>query len=110
MLVVFTNKSGGTVDMFEKAALNLIKLMGRREAVPSAISAQELPEALDTLQRALIEIEQIEKAVQAEPESDDDEEEEDKPQPIAMGARAFPLIELIQQTIKDGSYLMWDYK
>lgn len=107
MLVVFTNKSGGTVDMFEKAAFELIKLMGRREAVPSAISAEDLPEALATLKAALVEISQAEK--EAEQEIEDDEDE-DKPQPIGMSARAFPLVELIEQTIKDGSFLMWDYQ
>lgn len=107
MLVVFTNKSGGTVDMFEKAALELIKLMGCREAVPSAISAEDLPAALETLQNALVEVLKEEQAAEQE---NDDEEEDDKPQPIGMGARAFPLTELIKQTIKDGSFLMWDYQ
>jgi len=107
MLVVFTNKSGGTVEMFEKSALELIKLMGCREAVPSAISADKLPTALETLQNALVEIRKEEQA--AEQESDDEEEDE-KSQPIGMGARAFPLTELMKQTIKDGSFLMWDHK
>lgn len=107
MLVVFTNKSGGTVEMFEKAALELIKLMGCREAVPSAISAEDLPTALETLQTALLDIRKEEQAAE---QDNDDEEEDDKPQPVGMGARAFPLTELIKQTIKDGSFLMWDHR
>ena len=111
MLVVFTNKSGGTVQMFEKAALELIKLMGRREAVPSAISAEDLPEALETLRSALLEISQTELAEEQETEREEQEEdEEQQPKPIGMSTRAFPLTELIQQTIKEGSYLMWDYQ
>lgn len=107
MLVVFTNKSGGTVEMFEKAALELINLMGRREAVPSAISEEDLPVALETLQNALVEISQAEKEAELEK---DDEEDDDAPRPIGMSARAFPLTELMKQTIKDGSFLMWDYQ
>ena len=107
MLVVFTNKSGGTVEMFEKAALELIKLMGRREAVPSAISAEDLPEALETMSNALHEMAQIEAAEEQEA---DQEEDEDRPAPIGLNTRAFPLTELIKQTIKEGSFLMWDYK
>lgn len=110
MLVVFTNKSGGTVEMFEKAALELIKLMGRREAVPSAISAEDLPEALDTMRQALAEMAQLEQAEEAEAELEDQEEDEDQPKPIGMSTRAFPLTELMKQTIKEGSFLMWDYK
>lgn len=108
MLVVFTNKSGGTVEMFEQAAIALIKLMGRREAVPSAISAEDLPEALETLQASLAEIKKEEQA--AEQESELDEDEEDTPKPLGMSTRAFPLVELMQQSIKDGSYLMWDHR
>ena len=110
MLVVFTNKSGGTVEMFEKAALELIKLMGRREAVPSAISAEDLPEALETMKQALAELAQAEQAEAAEVELEEQEDDEDQPKPIGMSTRAFPLTELIKQTIKEGSFLMWDYK
>ena len=110
MLVIFTNKSGGTVDMFEKPALELIKLMGRREAVPSAISAEDLPEALETLQNALIEVSQAEKEAEEAAEQEDNDDDDDSPQPIGMSARAFPLVELMKQTIKDGSFLMWDYQ
>lgn len=107
MLVKFTNKSGGTVDMFEKTALELIKMMGRREAVPSAISKEDLPGALSQLEKELARIEQTE---QAEPEDDlDESEDEAKPKQVGIGLRAFPLIELIKQSIKDDSFLMWDY-
>lgn len=107
MLVKFTNKSGGTVDMFEKTALELIKMMGRRESVPSAISKEDLPGALSQLEKELARIEQTE---QAEPEDDlDESEDEAKPKQVGIGLRAFPLIELIKQSIKDDSFLMWDY-
>ncbi|MGB1311602.1 MAG: DUF1840 family protein [Leucothrix sp.] len=109
MLVVFTNKSGGTVEMFEKPALELINLMGRREAVPSAISAEDLPEALETLQKSLAEINASEKEEAAAKEAMDEEEDDDTPKAVGMSARAYPLTELIKQTIKDGSFLMWDY-
>lgn len=107
MLVVFTNKNGATVEMFEKAALALIKLMGCREAVPSAIKAEDLPKALETLQNALAEVKKEEEAAEQEDELDDDE---DKPKSIGMSTRAFPLIELMQHSVKHGSYLMWDHR
>lgn len=110
MLVVFTNKSGGTVEMFEKAALALIKLMGRREAVPSAITAENLPEALETLNKALVEMDLAEQALEKKDAIDEQDEEEGQPKPVGISTRAYPLTELIKQTIKDGSYLMWDYR
>ena len=110
MLVVFTNKSGGTVEMFEKAALALIKLMGRREAVPSAITAENLPEALETLNKALVEMDLAEQVLEKKDAIDEQDEEEGQPKPVGISTRAYPLTELIKQTIKDGSYLMWDYR
>lgn len=114
MLVVFTNKSGGTVDMFEKSALELIKLMGRRQAVPSAISKEDLPEALSHLQKELAHIEQLEQEAIEEEGVENNEvdaaDDEDKPKPIGMSIRAYPLIELIKQSIKNDSFLMWDYR
>lgn len=107
MLVVFTNKNGGTVEMFEKSALALIKLMGRREAVPSAIPAEDLPIALETLQNSLTEVKKQEKAAEQESELDNDD---DIPKPVGMSTRAFPLLELMQQSVKDDSYLMWDHR
>ncbi len=107
MLVVFTNKSGGTVDMFEAVATDLIKLMGCRNAVPSAISAEDLPEALSTLQSGLIELNELNNDEQNDTENDD---EEAKARPVGLSLRAHPLIELIQQSITEKSFLMWDYK
>lgn len=108
MLVVFTNKSGGTVEMFEKVALDLIKMMGRRPAVPSAISAEDLPEALQSLQHALKALEQSE-AEKAAANEDDASEDEDAPKSVGIGVRAYPLMELMQHAIDNQSFLMWDY-
>ena len=105
MLVVFTNKSGGTVDMFEEVATDLIKLMGRRNAVPSAISAEDLPLALSTLKGALIELNNLNND-----EQEDVDEEEETAKPVGLSLRAHPLIELIEQSISEESFLMWDFK
>lgn len=106
MLVAFTNKSGGTVDMFEEVATDLIKLMGRREAIPSAINAEDLPEALSTLKSALAELNNIEVPEQEENEDDDESVEKT----VGLSTRAHPLIELIEQSISEESFLLWDYK
>jgi len=105
MLVVFTNKSGATVEMFEKVALDLIKLMGRREAIPSAISTEDLPKALETLQAGLKQISGVDPEQNKQDDTDDD-----APKPIGLSTRAYPLLELMQQTIQDQSFLMWDYR
>lgn len=104
MLVVFTNKSGSTIDMFEEVATDLIKLMGRRNAVPSAINAEDLPEALTALKSSLAELDNLDNNEQ------ESEDEESTAKTVGLSTRAHPLIELIQQSISDDSFLMWDFK
>lgn len=105
MLVVFTNKSGGTVEMFESIALEIIKRMGRREAVPSAISKEDLPGALAQLQGEIARITQ-EESTNQDANSDGD----DTPKSVGLSTRAYPLIQLIEQSVSDDSFLMWDYR
>jgi len=107
MLVVFTNKSGGTVEMFEKVALEMIKMMGRRQAVPSAISAEDLPAALQSLQQELKALEQA--AAEETEDADNSTEDEDAPKQVGISIRAYPLIELMKHAIDNQSFLMWDY-
>lgn len=102
MLVVFTNKSGGTVEMFEDIAMELIKLMGRREAVPSAISKEDLPAALAQLKDELARLDP--------PAAKDAPDDEDQPKSVGLSTRAFPLIELMEHAAGSDSFLMWDYK
>jgi glucose-6-phosphate isomerase len=107
MLVVFTNKSGGTVEMFEKVALEMIKMMGRRQAVPSAISAEDLPAALQSLQQELKALEQA--AAEETEDADSTTDDEDAPKQVGISIRAYPLIELMKHAIDNQSFLMWDY-
>jgi hypothetical protein len=53
MLIKFKSLAHGDVIMFGDVALQLIKLMGRRGTVPSAINPEDIPEALESLQQAL---------------------------------------------------------
>jgi glucose-6-phosphate isomerase len=109
MLVVFTNKSGGTVEMFEKVALEMIKMMGRRQAVPSAISAEDLPAALQSLQQELKALEQAAAEETEDADSTTDDEDAPKQVGISISIRAYPLIELMKHAIDNQSFLMWDY-
>jgi hypothetical protein len=43
MLVTFKSRAHADVIMFGEVALKLIKLMGRRETVPSAIRPEDIP-------------------------------------------------------------------
>lgn len=101
MLVTFESEVG-RITLFGDIAVQLIRMMGRTGAVPSALLASEIPAALANLRRALDAAEQA-----AEQESGDEEETGKRP-PVSMRQRAFPLIKLLEDAAREGSDVMWE--
>ena len=100
MLVIFSNRLSGDITMFGDVAVQLLKLMGHSGTVPSALSAEDVPAALATLQNAMADIESL-------PEADLTQNEEDQVVSVSLAHRALPLIEMLQTSARDKSYLMW---
>jgi hypothetical protein len=88
--------------MFGDVALRLIKLMGRRETVPSAIEPEDIPQALKML-RAGVAAEDA-AAKEDETENSDNEKEE----VVSVHNRALPLIELLQAAHEENVPVMWE--
>ena len=102
MLVTFSNRLSGDITMFGDIAVQLLKLMGHSGTVPSALSAEDVPAALAKLQNAIDDIEPL-------PESDLLQNEEEQGATVSLAHRAMPLIEMLQTSARDKSYLMWAY-
>jgi len=102
MLVTFESKVG-RVTMFGDIAVQLIRMMGRTGTVPSALLAQDVPEALANLKRGLEEAGDAN--VEATPE-----EEDDKPgkAPLSLRVRAFPLIKLLEDSARQECDVLWE--
>ena len=105
MLITFSCKAHASVTMFGEVGLQFIKMLGHSGAIPGAIDASEVPQALNNL-RAAIAAEQS-KPVEQE-KADDDSEEEVVEAPVNIGSRAFPLVELLKAAIKDECEVMWE--
>jgi len=102
MLITFKTRAYADVTMFGDVALRLIKLMGRRETVPSAIEPEDIPQALKML-RAGVAAEDA-AAKEDETENSDDEKEE----VVSVHNRALPLIELLQAAHEENVPVMWE--
>ena len=61
-----------------------------------------MPTALANLQNALADIELL-------PEDDASQNEEEQGATVSLAHRAMPLIEMLQTSARDKSYLMWAY-
>lgn len=99
MLITFRSKAWANVTMFGDVALTLLRMMGHSGTVPSALLAKDIPAALESLRRNL------DAAPPAPPQADDDPDAEP---PVALGKRAYPLIQMLEASAKKGADVLWD--
>ena len=99
MLVTFTCNAHENITMFGNIALRLLKMMGQSGTVPSALLAENVPEALERLTAA---IEQEKQKPQSTRQSDDDEEQE-----VSLVHRALPLIDLLKDAATHKCSVLW---
>ncbi len=103
MLVTFKSDAYADIMMFGDAAHRLLKMMGHSGTIPSAILADDIPAALDRLERAIDE----EKSRTQPPDSQSVDGDPDD-QTINLTYRAIPLIELLTAAAKKHCDVMWD--
>jgi hypothetical protein len=97
MLVTFSTDAYADITMFGDVAINLLKMMGHSGTVPSAIMAEDIPEALKRLTAA------INAANKSEPLK---EVGTDEPG-VSMSNRAIPLLNLLAAAAKAKKNVMW---
>ena len=97
MLVTFTTDAYADITMFGDDALEMLKMMGHSATVPSAILANDVPEALRKLTAAV----KVKTATQPVEVADEDEP------PVSLSHRALPLINLLTAAANTGSDVIW---
>ena len=107
MLVTFRSQAYSNITMFGDVAVKLLTMMGHSGTVPGAILAEDVPEALDHLKKALTEDRSASVATAAENDKDQ-EEEESKEIPVSLAQHAFPLLELLKAAAKAQRDVMWE--
>lgn len=98
MLVTFHTKAYADITMFGEVAVRLLKMMGLSGTVPSALTPEDIPAALEKLHAALKRQEQA-----AYPPAANDDEPA-----VSLAHRAAPLIALLQAAQAADTEVMWD--
>lgn len=112
MLVRFKSDVGGFTS-FGDVAVKLLRMTGHSGTVPGAIPAEDIPRALSKLEEAL--------AAEAQNQAPDQEQasseaahggardgDADREPPVSLNQRAFPLLELLRDAVREECGIMWD--
>jgi hypothetical protein len=102
MLVTFQTQAYPDITMFGEIAIKLLKLMGHSGAVPSAIDAADIGNALQNLRQGIAR----EEAVASEKPDSAAQNEDEEPH-VGLTARAFPLIEMLEAAEEEQVPVMW---
>lgn len=102
MLVRFKSVATGSITMFGDVAVQLIRMLGASGTIPGAISAGEIPQAAQRLREHLQTQESAAPTPNAKPASDEDEV------PVALSARAVPLLDLLARAAAANADVMWE--
>lgn len=97
MLVKFESNAAADITMFGDDAKHLLSIIGHSGAIPSALQAQDLPAALQKLEKAV--------AVNKAADTAQDPDEEFKP---GLSQRALPLIQMLKKAIEMDADVMWE--
>ncbi len=101
MLVTFSCDAYENITLFGDVAKHLLTLMGHSGAVPGALLAQDVPEALAGLKKAI--------ASQKSQPSSQALDKHDEPE-VSLVHRALPLIALLESAVSAKCNVMWDYR
>lgn len=99
MLVTFSSDAYADITLFGDVAEHMLNMMGHSGAVPGAILAEDVPEALERLRRGVAD--QMALAVEDVDRDEDDEEH------VSLSHRALPLIDLLEAAARENSNVMW---
>jgi len=104
MLVKFNSSETGELIMFAETAHQLFAAMGKEGTARGTFTAEEMLPAAQKLRMA------VERGVANTAGNIGKEEEEGGEQPIALGQRAWPFIEMLERTARRGSKgnIIWE--
>jgi hypothetical protein len=99
MLYKFKSKAGGDVIMLELAGRQMLAMIGKPPDVKGILLPEQMPAAKAALEEAIT----LEEALSAEPR----EHEDQKNEGISLRMRAWPLITLMDHSLKANVPITW---
>lgn len=116
MLVRLTSSASGEIIMFAKDARQLFEVVGKGRTARGVFTKEELPEAMAKLRHAVAEEKQALREAEhkarregiVEEDARDDEEHKSGRAGIHLGQRAHPLLKMMEYTLKEEGFILWE--
>lgn len=121
MLIKLTSNTSGEMIMMTEHAHCLFKIIGKECTARGVFLTEQLPEALEKLHRAVNDEKQVLHEAERRMRENHEEEDEDPEEKAAreeeymagrigvhLGQRAQPLINLMEWTLKEGGFILWE--
>lgn len=121
MLIRLTSNTSGEMIMLAEHAHRLFHIIGKECSARGVFITDQLPEAIEKLHQAVNEEKQALLEAERRARESHDEEDEDPEEKAAreeeymagrigvhLGQRAQPLINLMEWTLKEGGFILWE--
>jgi len=105
MIYKFKSKAAGDVIMMGPSGDHVLRVIGKQPAPKGIIEPQDMPAAIDAIERAIVDEENARKQAEA------DAAAEGKTLPpresVSLRKRAWPLVEMMKRAHADGKEIVW---
>lgn len=117
MLVRITSSTSGDMIMFAEHTRWLFDVVGKECTARGVFTCEQLPDAIARLKAAIQEEKQAlheserkarEEGLEIDEEDENDEDHKSGRAGIHLGQRAAPLVHLMEWTLKEKGFLLWE--
>ncbi len=113
-IVIFKSNASGEVIMFRESAEVIFKAIGKPLGLRGVLTPEELPAAIKAIRNEIekekVVIEEIQRKEDKkfrESKDLDEDEEKNREKPIFFSQRAFPLLEMMEYSLKEDVPVTW---
>jgi hypothetical protein len=104
MLITFKSHAAQDLIMMKDLALTLLGIIGKHMGERGVIMSEELPHAIKKLEAA---VQDAKKVHPADTSVHADSRDEDEEEPLHLGQRAYPFLDMLRASEKEGANVMW---
>lgn len=107
MLIIFKSGAAGDVMMFGDVAMALMEIMGKPSADKGIVTVEQLPQAIARLKAAVAQDKSERPVIDHDERLFEKTPEGGKREFVSLARRAVPLIDLLEQSLKENEPVVW---